>query len=95
MTKGADSHITPRLKKGQEALLAYSEGCIHEFAEDGLRTLYLAQRVIPEHVYQEWAQKYQDAMTSMTDRQDKIDQCSEMVEIDLELVGSTAIEDKL
>ena len=42
MTKGADSHIVPRLREGPKELIDYTEKCLSEFAEDGLRTLILA-----------------------------------------------------
>lgn len=68
---------------------------LEEFATEGLRTLLYAQRFIPEADYREWKQTYDEATTSLTDRQDRIEAAGEMIEQSLELVGATAIEDKL
>ena len=46
MTKGADSHIVPRLRAGQDELIAQTETYLSDYARDGLRTLILAQREI-------------------------------------------------
>lgn len=38
---------------------------------------------------------YTDAATSMTNREEMLDAAAELIEKDLELLGATAIEDKL
>jgi phospholipid-translocating ATPase len=68
---------------------------LEEFATEGLRTLLYAQRYIPESDYKEWKQTYDEATTSLQDRQAKIEAAGEMIEQSLDLVGATAIEDKL
>lgn len=68
---------------------------LEEFATEGLRTLLYAQRFIPESEYQEWKATYDEATTSLHDRQDRIEAAGEMIEQSLDLVGATAIEDKL
>lgn len=47
MTKGADSHIIPRLAPGQEDLIEKTNEFLQEYSKDGLRTLILAQKEIP------------------------------------------------
>lgn len=68
---------------------------LEEFATEGLRTLLYAQRFIPEADYHEWKKTYDEATTSLYDRQDRIEEAGEMIEQSLDLVGATAIEDKL
>ncbi|EXJ56108.1 hypothetical protein A1O7_09039 [Cladophialophora yegresii CBS 114405] len=68
---------------------------IDDFATEGLRTLLYAYRYLTENEYSEWKQIYLSATTSMTDRQEKIERAAELLETKLELLGATAIEDKL
>lgn len=42
MTKGADSHIIPRLRRGQDKLINKTNLYLTEYANEGLRTLLLA-----------------------------------------------------
>ena len=68
---------------------------IDDFATDGLRTLLYAFRFLTDKEYGEWKQVYSSATTSLVDRQDKIERAAELLETRLELMGATAIEDKL
>ncbi|KAI3330427.1 hypothetical protein F4824DRAFT_478563 [Ustulina deusta] len=68
---------------------------LDEFATEGLRTLLVARKFIPEAEYMAWKEIYHKATTSLIDRQDKIEDAGEQIEQTLDLVGATAIEDKL
>ncbi|KAL1969264.1 hypothetical protein VTN77DRAFT_9456 [Rasamsonia byssochlamydoides] len=68
---------------------------LNDFATEGLRTLMYAYRFIDEATYRDWKKAYQEAATSLVDRQEKIERVGEQIETQLELVGATAIEDKL
>ncbi|QGA19183.1 hypothetical protein EYB26_006871 [Talaromyces marneffei] len=68
---------------------------LNDFATEGLRTLMYASRFLDESTYTEWKRAYQEASTSLVDRQEKIEKVGEQIETQLELVGATAIEDKL
>ncbi|KAH8704128.1 putative phospholipid-transporting ATPase [Talaromyces proteolyticus] len=68
---------------------------LNDFATEGLRTLMYASRFIEESTYQEWKQAYQEATTSLVDRQEKTEKIGEEIETQLDLIGATAIEDKL
>ncbi|RMD41977.1 hypothetical protein DV735_g3195, partial [Chaetothyriales sp. CBS 134920] len=68
---------------------------IDDFATEGLRTLLYAYRFLSQTEYEEWRQVYAQATTSLTDRQAKIEAAGELIEARLELLGATAIEDKL
>lgn len=92
-TKGADTVIFERLAdRSAEDLVT---PCLEEFASVGLRTLCLAQRELSESEYSRFAQQFQAASTALVGRSEKLMEVAELVERDLELIGCTAIEDKL
>ncbi|KAI1841589.1 hypothetical protein JX265_004681 [Neoarthrinium moseri] len=68
---------------------------LDEFATEGLRTLLFARKFIPAEEYRLWRKLYNDATTSLVDRQEKIEAAGEMIEQSLDLIGASAIEDKL
>ncbi|CAI2168723.1 5752_t:CDS:2 [Funneliformis geosporum] len=93
--KGADNVIMERLAKGQEEFVEVTNQDIEDFSNDGLRTLTLSYRDLNEAQYNSWSRKYNEASSSLTDRSEKIDAVSELIEKELILLGATAIEDKL
>lgn len=68
---------------------------IDDFATEGLRTLMYGHRFVLEDEYRVWKQRYHEAATSLVQRQEKIEKVAESIEVQLELTGATAIEDKL
>ncbi|GKT81255.1 phospholipid-translocating P-type ATPase [Colletotrichum tofieldiae] len=68
---------------------------LDDFATEGLRTLLFAQKFISEQDYRTWKQTFDHAATSLTDRQEKIEAAAETIEQSFDLVGASAIEDKL
>ena len=68
---------------------------IDDFATEGLRTLLYGYRILSEEEYREWCEVFAKASTSLTDRQEKMETAGELIETRLELLGATAIEDKL
>ncbi|KAK5125408.1 hypothetical protein LTR85_000517 [Meristemomyces frigidus] len=68
---------------------------LDEFASEGLRTLLFAHKIIPAAEYAGWKKLYQDATTSLVNRQERIEAAAEMIEQNLDLLGASAIEDKL
>lgn len=95
MTKGADSIIKERLDIQNSEFLAETQKHVDNFAEEGLRTLFLAQREISQKEYLAWNAKFEQAMTSISNREEEVAKVNELIERDLILIGSTAIEDKL
>lgn len=95
LTKGADNVIFERLKEGSDELKDITEKQLDDFANDGLRTLTLAYKVVNEDEYESWSQRYHDATVAMDDREGQIEKVSEELERDLRLLGATAIEDRL
>lgn len=72
-----------------------TEDYIQKFASEGLRTLLIAQKEVTLEFYNQWSHQYQQAMLALSDRENKMNQIAELIEWEFELVGSTAIEDKL
>lgn len=98
MTKGADSVIYERLavgNKGGNAAKESTQQHIDDYAACGLRTLCLAQREISSSEYAAWNKKFIKASQAMKKRDEELDAVAELIEKDLELIGATAIEDKL
>ncbi|KAI9224443.1 hypothetical protein BC828DRAFT_373386 [Blastocladiella britannica] len=94
--KGADSVIFERLTPDtnpivREVTLQHLE----IFADEGLRTLCLAYRIIPPDEFLEWIELYNDACTTLDGREELIDAAAERIEQNLNLLGATAIEDRL
>lgn len=93
--KGADTVILERLNEDNphvEDTLVHLE----EYASEGLRTLCLAVREIPEQEFQEWYSIFERAQTTIGGtRADELDKAAEIIEHDFYLLGATAIEDRL
>ncbi|XP_043864362.1 phospholipid-transporting ATPase ID isoform X6 [Drosophila mojavensis] len=93
--KGADNVIYDRLHSGQEDLKARTQDHLNKFAGEGLRTLVLAERRLSEQYYNDWRSRQQEAALSMDSRESKLNAVYEEVESGMQLLGVTAIEDKL
>ncbi|KAK3272899.1 hypothetical protein CYMTET_18832 [Cymbomonas tetramitiformis] len=93
--KGADNVIYDRLKLTGNEYRETTKTHLQEYGEDGLRTLCLAYRHLDAGDYEQWNAIFEDARTSLVDREEKMDAAAELIEKDLLLIGCTAIEDKL
>ncbi|KAI8958957.1 phospholipid-translocating P-type ATPase [Daldinia sp. FL1419] len=93
--KGADTVILERLNEDNphvEQTLVHLE----EYASEGLRTLCLAMREVPEQEFQEWYNIYDKAQTTVGgNRAEELDKAAEIIEHSFYLLGATAIEDRL
>ncbi|XP_038055242.1 probable phospholipid-transporting ATPase IA isoform X6 [Patiria miniata] len=94
LCKGADSVIYERLGDNQEHR---DETLLHlgEFASEGLRTLCFAFREIPKQEYEDWSATYYKASTALQNREAKLEEAAELIEMNFNLIGASAIEDKL
>ena len=68
---------------------------LEEFSTEGLRTLLYSFKWIDKQTYNNWSIEYASARTSLVDRTSKVEAIGEKIEHDFELIGATAIEDKL
>lgn len=93
--KGADTVILERLNEDNphvEQTLVHLE----EYASEGLRTLCLAMREVPEQEFQEWYKIFDKAQTTVGgNRSEELDKAAEILEHSFYLLGATAIEDRL
>ncbi|MEE6472636.1 hypothetical protein FKM82_009672, partial [Ascaphus truei] len=92
--KGADNVIFERLSTDSQ----YREQTLNhleQFATEGLRTLCIAYTDLLESDYQEWLKVLNEASVILKDRAEKLEECYEIIEKNLMLLGATAIEDRL
>lgn len=92
--KGADNIIYERLKEKNE-LSEETFTHLEDFANEGLRTLCIAYRNVPEEEYNNWNKQYIEASKAMQNREEKMSEVAETIEKDFILLGATAIEDRL
>jgi phospholipid-translocating ATPase len=100
--KGADDSVVPLCKSvplpmpfHQESSTSITQLHLDEYAHLGLRTLAIACKPLSEDEYKQWLNKFETANSSIEDREEQIRQSFIDIEKDLNLIGCTAIEDKL
>jgi class 3 adenylate cyclase/phosphoserine phosphatase len=93
--KGADDVIFNRLRDADKGLAEQTREHLSEFGSAGLRTLAIAQRKIDADVYAKWSDEYQKAANLLEDRDSQLHELAEQIESNLELLGASAIEDRL
>ncbi|DAZ93603.1 TPA: hypothetical protein N0F65_003653 [Lagenidium giganteum] len=103
-SKGADMMIYQRLKNdpSMEKIKGVTMEHMEQYADDGLRTLALAVKKLDERWFKEWKMRFDEAQGNVDQierrkdgKPNAIDDLMEEIERDLELIGATAIEDKL
>jgi phospholipid-translocating ATPase len=90
-----DDFVDDRVAESDALVLERTFQHIQDFATEGLRTLLYGHRFLAEHQYSYWRKIYNEATTSLENRQEKIERAGDLIEVDLEISGATAIEDKL
>jgi len=68
---------------------------LNKYASNGLRTLLLAEKTVSQQEYDEWKAEYRQASSAMSKRDEKMAEVADRFERQFDLIGSTAIEDKL
>mmetsp|Transcript_6858 Transcript_6858/g.12466 ORF Transcript_6858/g.12466 Transcript_6858/m.12466 type:complete len:1068 (+) Transcript_6858:375-3578(+) len=91
--KGADSKLEKRLVPSAVKTSTWAQ--LEEFASVGLRTLVFAHRDIDEATYAEWSIRHDEALNRIEGREEAVKKVCKELEDDLELLGVTAIEDRL
>ncbi|KDO30716.1 hypothetical protein SPRG_04618 [Saprolegnia parasitica CBS 223.65] len=101
-TKGADMMIYQRLSAASKALEAITSQHMETYADDGLRTLAIAMKRLDEAFFVDWAARFRSVSGSIPELEKRkngepnaIDDLMEEMESNLDLIGATAIEDKL
>ncbi|KAM3697466.1 hypothetical protein ACJW31_06G114300 [Castanea mollissima] len=93
LTKGADEAILPIACPGQQTRAFFE--AVEQYSQLGLRTLCLAWRQLKEDEYEEWSLLFKEANSTLVDREWRIAEVCQRLEHDLEILGVTAIEDRL
>lgn len=93
--KGADTVIYERLANCNSKIAQITLDQLEEFAEEGLRTLCLSFKIISNEDYERWSLKYLEASSAIFNRDLMMDAVADEIEQSLELLGATAIEDRL
>jgi len=95
MSKGADSIMIPRLVQDQSSILV-TQRHLEGFANDGLRTLIVAQKRLDSMTAMNILNKFEQLKVSGDpQKEQKLAKFYDSLECDLTFVGCTAIEDKL
>ncbi|KAM5141499.1 phospholipid-transporting ATPase IK-like [Mantella aurantiaca] len=92
-SKGADDVILDLACT--ECQTEFLKKTLNNFAEETLRTLCLAYKEVEEQDYVTWQKSHKDASVTLENRQDLLDKVYEDLEQSLQILGATAIEDKL
>ena len=100
LAKGADNIMFDRLKTFEDDAAAEQHQRLLDnldaFANDGLRTLVFAKRYLDEETFASWQRRYSNALAMIGPQKVKaLDAAAELVEIEFELIGASAIEDRL
>ncbi|XP_046552884.1 phospholipid-transporting ATPase IF-like isoform X2 [Haliotis rubra] len=92
LCKGAESAILDRVKIGEKDI---AQKHVNEYAVLGLRTLAVVKRDLSEEEYKVFEEKLHEARTALQNREEKLDRVFDLIEQDFQLLGATAVEDKL
>lgn len=94
--KGADTVIYERLAADVDpALKEKTTKDMDFFANGGLRTLCVGYRVLAEDEFFGWLRTYEAAQSTVDNRDEAIESAAAEVEHSLQILGATALEDKL
>uniref|UniRef100_A0A3P9K8I7 Phospholipid-transporting ATPase n=1 Tax=Oryzias latipes TaxID=8090 RepID=A0A3P9K8I7_ORYLA len=91
-TKGAESAILPFATSGE---IEKTRLHVDEFALKGLRTLVVACRHFSPEEYMDVDKRLTAARTALQQREERLQEAFDFIERDLQLLGATAVEDKL
>lgn len=84
--KGADSIIMPLLDQQSHhnfSIKDKTEEFLEDYAQDGLRTLLLAERELDMDWYKDWNQRYEEAAQDLTKRESAIEEVVKELEVKL------------
>ena len=97
MCKGADSIIAERLsvESKESDVFNNTQHYVDMFAEEGLRTLFLAEKYLDPVEYNDWNSRSKRAKLALSNREEEVAKVDEEIEVEMTLIGSTAIEDRL
>ncbi|XP_064615667.1 phospholipid-transporting ATPase IF-like [Liolophura sinensis] len=92
LCKGAESAILDRVETGDKFTTLQH---VNQYAVLGLRTLCIAQRKLSVEEFEDIDTQLNSARNSLEDREEQLIRVFDLAERKLELLGATAVEDKL
>ncbi len=97
LTKGADVEMQKRIAtdKINQARLEATNRDLGVFSTQGLRTLILAYKELTNEQYTEFYTAYNAAANLIKGREEEVEKVCHIMERGMNLIGATAIEDKL
>lgn len=98
LVKGADSSMFDIINPANGCNAEMKIACQHHItamASNGLRTLMLGQKYLTEKEVCEWLPIYQQAQCVVDQRSERLHEAYALLEKDIDLIGATAVEDKL
>ena len=90
--KGAENVM---MKFVKDEYINYIAENAENLATKGLRTLVLSQKIIPQDEFEKWNKEYEEAKTSMENRQQKISEVVSKIENNMDFLCVTGVEDLL
>ena len=94
MCKGADNIMLPLCALDSKKMKAIEKSLL-DLACMGLRTLCIAQKKLDKPSAMEWLKRWKEASASISNRADKLAAVAADLELEMQLLGITAIEDRL
>lgn len=91
--KGADEVIKDKIDS-KNSQTKMQEDC-ENYAAEGLRTLVITQRIMDRQEYDYFEKLYQEATSSMSNREELISQAMNLIENKMTFLGVTGVEDLL
>ncbi|CAK75838.1 unnamed protein product (macronuclear) [Paramecium tetraurelia] len=90
--KGADQIIKNKVPEVQRGFLMDEAEML---SREGLRTLVMTQKYITSEEFKKWQVEYEEAKSSMDDREIKVNHALEQLEQGMEFLGISGVEDLL
>lgn len=84
-----------RLVRNEDFIIEKTLEHLNEFSTEGLRTLIYTYKWLDRESFNQWLSRYREAKAALTNRSRKIEDCGSEIESGMEILGCTAIEDKL
>ncbi|ONM31385.1 Phospholipid-transporting ATPase 1, partial [Zea mays] len=94
--KGADSSVFGITNNSSELdIVRATEAHLHKYSSLGLRTLVVGMRKLSQSEFEEWQLAYENASTAVLGRGNLLRSVAANIEINVNILGATGIEDKL
>lgn len=97
--KGSDTAIMDSLAKTDDSemknMIDITNKQLGSYSRKGLRTLCMSKRIISEEEYNKWNEFHKKAEQSLDKNEELLLQSHNRIEVNLELIGATGIEDSL